>query len=295
LQKNDSFCKKIENSELTNAGFGGNLTETGRMETEAGFSFSESTNESVTKTGFGAASCITNCQNPIRIAANIAIKNSDGVDTNGRVPPLLLTGSAADRLVITSGMKDLEQKVSKRAKRTYDKYSEMISTEPEAKRIKPSSDTVGGVVAHINQNRSFLASASSSGGLLLKKDGRVGSAATVGAGFFCNSNFASTCSGTGEQIILHGSARLACRLGFECIDDLMNDFISEESIQNDATKSLGIVRLEKRTDSLLISFAHTTPGMNIVIQSSHSKKPEIFFSKNNDTFTAVSHKIPLKL
>ena len=43
----------------------------------------------------------------------------------------------------------------------------------------------------------------------------------------------------------------------------MNDFISEESIQNDTTKSLGIVRLEKRTDSLLISFAHTTPGMNI--------------------------------
>ena len=43
----------------------------------------------------------------------------------------------------------------------------------------------------------------------------------------------------------------------------MNDFISEESIQNDFTKSLGIVRLEKRTDSILVSFAHTTPGMNI--------------------------------
>ena len=77
------------------------------------------------------------------------------------------------------------------------------------------------------------------------------------------SKFAATCSGTGEQIILHGSARLACRLGFECIDDLMNDFISEESIQNDTNKSLGIVRLEKRTDSLLVSFAHTTPSMNI--------------------------------
>ena len=43
----------------------------------------------------------------------------------------------------------------------------------------------------------------------------------------------------------------------------MNDFISEESIQNASTKSLGIVRLEKRTDSILVSFAHTTPGMNI--------------------------------
>ena len=43
----------------------------------------------------------------------------------------------------------------------------------------------------------------------------------------------------------------------------MSDFLSEESIQNDTTKSLGIVRLEKRTDSLLVSFAHTTPGMNI--------------------------------
>lgn len=43
----------------------------------------------------------------------------------------------------------------------------------------------------------------------------------------------------------------------------MSDFLSEESIQNDTTKSLGIVRLEKRNDSLLVSFAHTTPGMNI--------------------------------
>ena len=158
------------------------------METEAGFSFAERTNEFVTKTGFGAASCITNCNNPVRVAADIATKNSDGVDSNGRVPPILLTGTAADRLVISSGMKDLEQKVSKRAKRTFDKYSEMISTEPDTKKIKPSSDTVGGVVAHINKNRSFLASASSSGGLLLKKDGRVGSAATVGAGFYCNRN-----------------------------------------------------------------------------------------------------------
>ena len=158
------------------------------METEAGFSFAERSNESVTKTGFGAVSCITNCHNPVRVAADIATKNSDGVDSNGRVPPILLTGTAADRLVISSGMKDLEQKVSKRAKRTFDKYSEMISTEPDTKKIKPSSDTVGGVVAHINKNRSFLASASSSGGLLLKKDGRVGSAATVGAGFYCNRN-----------------------------------------------------------------------------------------------------------
>ena len=188
FKKNDSFCKKSENSELTNAGFGGNLTESGRMETEAGFSFAERTNESVTKTGFGAVSCVTNCHNPVRVAADIATKNSVGVDSNGRVPPILLTGSAADRLVISSGMKDLEQKVSKRAKRTFDKYSEMISTEPDTKRIKPSSDTVGGVVAHINKNQSFLASASSSGGLLLKKDGRVGSAATVGAGFYCNRN-----------------------------------------------------------------------------------------------------------
>ena len=184
------FCKKSEDSELTNAGFGGNLTETGKMETEAGFSFSESTtgNESiVTKSGFGAASCITNCQNPIRVAADIATKNSNGVDSNGRVPPVLLTGPAADRLVASSGMKDWEQKISKRAKRTYDKYSEILnSNEPDSKRIKPSSDTVGGVVAHINKSRSFLASASSSGGLLLKKDGRVGSAATVGAGFFTN-------------------------------------------------------------------------------------------------------------
>ena len=155
------------------------------METEAGFSFSETTN-TISKSGFGAVSCVTNCHNPVRVAADIAVTNSAGVDSNGRVPPILLTGSAADRFVTSSGMKDFEQKISKKAKRTYDKYSEMVMDEPETKKIKPSSDTVGGVVAHITPNRTFLASASSSGGLLLKKDGRVGSAATVGAGFYSN-------------------------------------------------------------------------------------------------------------
>ena len=142
--------------------------------------------EPVTKTGFGAVSCVTNCHNPVRVAADIATKNSEGVDSNGRVPPILLTGSAADRLVISSGMKN--KKFPNKQKRTFDKYSEMISTEPYTKRIEPSSDTAGDVVTHINKNRSFLASASSSGGLLLKKDGHVGSATIVDAGFYCNRN-----------------------------------------------------------------------------------------------------------
>ena len=45
---------------------------------------------------------------------------------------------------------------------------------------------------------------SSSGGIILKRDGRVGSAATWGAGFYATKSAAVTCTGTGEQIISHG-------------------------------------------------------------------------------------------
>ena len=62
-------------------------------------------------------------------------------------------------------------------------------------------------------------------------------------------------------------ARLACRPGFESIDDVIQDFLAEPLLTgvNQDMKSLGLIRITVRKSDLIISYAHTTPGMNLGI------------------------------
>ena len=85
------------------------------------------------------------------------------------------------------------------------KYTHLIKrpaadTSDEISPKRQKFDTVGA----IGLTQDELACGSSSGGILLKRDGRVGSAAQWGAGFYLDEKMVSTCTGTGEQIITHG-------------------------------------------------------------------------------------------
>ena len=204
------YCQhERENSENTNAGFGGNLTESGRSESEAGFGYFSHKSNGTTSSGHGAVSGVTKCKNPIRLARILAEKNGQGTDLNGRVPPILIAGTPADQLAIQYGESSDSITISKRSKRSYEKYSNMVGNLDDVgnKKIRLSSDTVGCVGGLALSGEEFeLVAGSSSGGLILKKNGRVGSAPAVGAGFAAVGNNAATCSGTGEQIVLHGTA-----------------------------------------------------------------------------------------
>ena len=65
----------LENDSLTNAGHGGNLTETGERENEAGLSFTKSIGQ-VKERGHGAASGLNNILNPVQVAKKIAEEQS---------------------------------------------------------------------------------------------------------------------------------------------------------------------------------------------------------------------------
>lgn len=74
----------LENSTLTNAGFGSNLTEKGEVECDAGIMLSFKMTK---KTQFGAVSAIQTVKNPILIAKEI-ISYQNEPRLLGRVPPM---------------------------------------------------------------------------------------------------------------------------------------------------------------------------------------------------------------
>ena len=83
----DGACEMVcmlEDSPLTNAGFGSNLTESGEVECDAGIMMSFKDRR---KTQFGAVSCLKNIANPVLAAKEIVMYQNDP-RLLGRTPPL---------------------------------------------------------------------------------------------------------------------------------------------------------------------------------------------------------------
>ena len=74
----------MENSPLTNAGYGSNLNEDGCVEQDASLMVSEKNGERSVQ--FGAVSAIKCIQNPIIVAKEI-VKYQNEPNMIGRVPP----------------------------------------------------------------------------------------------------------------------------------------------------------------------------------------------------------------
>ena len=121
--------------------------------------------------------------------------------------------------------------------------------------MRKISDTVGVIGILVHDNKTIeTAAGSSSGGFLLKRDGRIGSAATAGAGFWCDERSCATTSGNGEEIIRHGTARASCR-HFDSVQDTVQDFL-ECTPEN---REVGIVKLKPGIafTEIVHQFAHT--------------------------------------
>ncbi|KAK9304342.1 hypothetical protein QLX08_004316 [Tetragonisca angustula] len=187
----------LENSPLTNAGFGSNLTLEGTVECDA------SVMDGATLQ-FGAVGAVSGIKNPVLLAKRICEHQSIKI-AYGRIPPSFLVGNGAHVWAREMGIQPLspEKLISAKARKIYKHYKRKIedSNVDSYKYTKQRMDTVGAVCVDKEGN---IAGACSSGGIILKYPGRVGQAGMWGCGTWAYKDkysVGTSTSGCGEHLI----------------------------------------------------------------------------------------------
>ncbi|XP_012252032.2 threonine aspartase 1-like [Athalia rosae] len=196
----------LEDSPLTNAGYGSNLTFDGKVECDA------SVMNGLTLQ-FGAVGAVGCLKNPIATAKLLCNQQSNNISF-GRVLPSFLVGDGA---LIWGKERGLEavpaaELISVKALKIYKYYKrKVLNAENIHRQISTKMDTIGAICVDAAGN---VASACSSGGIILKHPGRVGQAAVWGCGVWARNgkvypdcSVATSTSGCGEHLISTTLAR----------------------------------------------------------------------------------------
>jgi beta-aspartyl-peptidase (threonine type) len=197
----EAAIKVMEDSPLFNAGKGAVFTRDGRNELDAAIM------EGKTKRA-GAVAGLTRIKNPIS-AARAVLDKSDHV---------LLVGEGADRFAAGVGLEvvsptyfwtperwqELQEDMEKARKRREQGLAELPSW---------SMGTVGAVALDQNGN---LAAGTSTGGMSMKRPGRVGDSPLIGAGTYADDICAVSATGHGEVFIRYAVAHdIAARMKYK--------------------------------------------------------------------------------
>ncbi|CAG9823589.1 unnamed protein product [Phaedon cochleariae] len=269
----------LENDPLTNCGFGSNLTLEGMVENDASVMDGKTL-------AFGGCGAVKKIKNPIALAYDICVKQSVGLPL-GLIPPSLLVGSGALKHAKNSGLKVVPNSslVCKRALRQFKKYKALLDVHQEnCERL----DTVGAVCI---DGKGDVAAACSSGGLILKKPGRVGQAALYASGTWADSLDKSTepsvavcTTGCGEYLIqTHLAKELAEDLKFNpnamAFHKAMGvKFLKSKFLRN-VNRKLGgalVVHRDNKSGEVSVLWGHTTDSMGVGYMQTKDSKPKSF-------------------
>lgn len=153
---------------------------------------------------FGACTNLSTVANPISLARCLCERQSKLLSMD-RIPPMVLSGEGATNYAkeLNIPLIAMNALVSKKARKTYDHYRGSVERYESEFNIKVTPfDTVGAVAVDAHGN---CVAGCSSGGLILKLSGRVGQAATYGAGCWATkaeNKLAATCTtGNGEYLM----------------------------------------------------------------------------------------------
>ena len=179
----------LEDNPSFNAGHGSALNSEGEVEMDAIIVDGESLN-------FGGVACVKNIANPISLA-RLVMERTDHV---------YLVGSGANRFAAEMGVVEVDPKelVTKKAQeeyKAYSKYHSVIKDTLSGGVPSPNEsnhDTVGAVAMDIHGN---LAAGTSTGGITLKRPGRMGDSPIIGSGAACDNTIGGvSATGHGESI-----------------------------------------------------------------------------------------------
>ena len=174
----------LEDDPRFNAGTGSALTVDGEVECDASVMRGDG--------GAGAVGALRDVMNPIRLARLVM----------ERTPHVLLVGAGAEAFALECGLTPLAPGTLV-TERMRDKWRATVRGAAAA----PSGGTVG-CVARDAAGR--VAAATSTGGMMLKRRGRVGDSAVLGAGTYAeDAAGAVSCTGFGEAFIKAAAAKQA--------------------------------------------------------------------------------------
>ncbi|XP_043256369.1 threonine aspartase 1-like isoform X1 [Colletes gigas] len=268
----------LENSPLTNAGFGSNLTLEGTVECDASVMDG-------TTLQFGAVGAVSGIKNPVIVAKRLCEQQSIKIAC-GRIPPSFLVGNGAHVWAQEMGIQTLppEQLISMKAQKIYKHYKRKI--EDSSIEIdncsKKRMDTVGAICVDKQGN---IAAACSSGGIILKYPGRVGQAGVWGCGTWAYKDkysIGTSTSGCGEHLIRTSLARTIA----EAISDdscpttsvhnaMKVDFIDSKFLYGLDQKLGGVIAIRYAAQEGLGDFlwSHSTNSMIIGYMNSSEETP----------------------
>lgn len=176
----------LENNPLFNAGKGAVINSEGIHELDAAFA------DGATM-GIGSLAGITTVKNPISLARLVMEKSQH----------VFIAGVGAEKFADEMGVERVENSYFTTEKRLEGwkkqkaKMDSAIAYSPD-EIIGYSRGTVGAVALDKNGN---IAAGTSTGGMSMKKPGRVGDAPVIGSGTYANSLVGISATGSGEEFI----------------------------------------------------------------------------------------------
>ncbi|CAG4930099.1 threonine aspartase 1 [Colias croceus] len=276
---------ELENSSLTNAGYGSNLSWDGLVECDASIMNGQTLH-------FGACGAVSNVWNPIKLAKQLCIKQCDNLSL-GRVPPCILTGKGARTWAERMGLEIVDDKkmISARAFRNFKHCKRKLKRYSLQNDVRFSPlDTVGAICVDSN---GVVAAGASSGGVSLKHEGRVGQAASFGSGVWAvmsrdgiKPSVASCTSGCGEHLIRTQLAKNTAESLFESspvlsLDKCLKEKFLESPFLWDIPERLGgalALSFNPEIGEGELLWGHTTKTMCIGYMSTEIAKPKCIIS-----------------
>lgn len=181
-----AVIKLMEDSPLFNAGKGAVLTEKGVAELDASIMDGKTL-------AAGAAAGIKHVKSPITLARLVMEKS----------PHVMMIGDGAEEFAKENDLEMVENEYFI-TKERWESYQKALKREEEKKKIEKHG-TVGAVALDKSGN---IAAGTSTGGMMMKKFGRVGDAPIIGAGTYANNNTCGvSATGSGEYFIRIGVAK----------------------------------------------------------------------------------------
>lgn len=298
----------LENSPLTNAGYGSNLTLKGIVECDASIMDGNNLN-------FGAIGAVGSIKNPIYLAKCLCESQNKRI-SHGRIAPNFIVGNggrewAQEHPEYNIDIVDNNDLKSPKAIKIWNHYKRKIERnndndnddklnvckKPKIDIIDDDKklDTVGAIFVDKYGN---VSSACSSGGIILKSSGRVGQAGVWGCGVWAENNndisVASSTTGCGEHLIkttlaktLAESIKINNNNTIDYVkninDTMMNDFINSKYLNNVEQKLGGgiILGYNKINNIGELLWTHSTNSMILGYMNSNDDKANSFVSIMN--------------